>query len=148
VTDTAPDTTFDQRAILARAEDATGAGELASPDARVAVSNPVCGDRITLDVRLKNGAVAAVGHNVRGCVLCQAAASVIGAHAPGCSSAEIESVYATVKGMLEGIAEPPLGKWGEMSMFAPVAAHRNRHHCVLIPFEALRRALDAAIEDK
>lgn len=143
-----PAATLDQRAILARADGAVGAGELASRDARVAINNPVCGDRVTLDVRMEDGAVAALAHNVRGCVLCKAAASVIGAHAPGCSSAEIEAVYATVKAMLDGIVEPPAGKWAELAMFAPIAEHRNRHQCVLIPFEALRRALDAAVEGK
>lgn len=144
----APVADLDQRAILARAEAATGAGDLANPDARVAVNNPVCGDRVAMEIRITDDIVAALAHNVRGCLLCHAAASVIGAHAPGCSGAEIEAVYGAVKAMLAGTAGPPGGKWAELAMFAPVAAHRNRHHCVLTPFEALRRALDAASADK
>jgi NifU-like protein involved in Fe-S cluster formation len=142
-----PAAIVDQQAIQARAEDAAGAGELSDRDVRVAVNNPICGDRITLDIRISDDRIAELAHNVRGCVLCHAAASVIGDHAPGCDSTEIEAVYATVKAMLDGIVEPPAGKWSELAMFAPVAAHRNRHHCVLIPFEALRRALDEATSD-
>ncbi len=137
-------TARNREAVLARAHDATGAGELDNPDARVVVDNPVCGDRVTLEIRCAGGRVTDVAHNVRGCVLSQASAAIIGSHAPGCSRAEIEAVCAAVAAMLAGSGEMPGDRWAELAMFAPVAAHRNRHHCVLLPFTALRRALDAA----
>jgi nitrogen fixation NifU-like protein len=133
-----------QQSILARAKDATGTGELDDPDARVVADNPVCGDRVTMDIRMDGDVIESLAHNVRGCVLCQAAASVIGARAPRCSRAEIDAVRATVAAMLDGTGEPPTGRWRDLAIFAPVAAHRHRHHCVLLPFEALHRALDAA----
>lgn len=133
-----------QRTILAHAEDAAGAGELDNPDASVAIDNPVCGDRVTVDINVANGSVTALAHNVRGCVLCQAAASVVGAQAPGSNRDEIESVYAALLAMLEESTDAPGGKWAELSMFAPVQTQPHRRHCVLLPFEALRRALDAA----
>lgn len=133
-----------QQAILARAKDATGAGELEHPHARVVADNPVCGDRVAMDIRLAGDAIESLAHNVRGCVLCQAAASVIGAQAPDCSRAEIDAVRRTIAAMLDGTGEPPSGRWRDLAIFMPVAAQRHRHHCVLLPFEALHRALDAA----
>ncbi len=133
-----------RKAVLARAHDAAGAGELENPDARVVVDNPVCGDRVTLEIRVAGGRLTDVAHKVRGCVLSQAAAAIIGTHAPGCSRAEIEAVCTAITAMLDGSGATPGGRWAELSMFAPVAAHRNRHHCVLLPFTALQRALDAA----
>ncbi len=130
--------------VHARAREATGTGQLESPDARAMVANPVCGDRVTMEIQLAGDSVADLAHTVRGCVLTQAAAAVIGSHAPGCTRAEIESVHRAVAAMLEGSGQPPGGRWAELAMFAPVAAHRHRHHCVLLPFTALHRALDAA----
>ncbi|MGH6899045.1 MAG: iron-sulfur cluster assembly scaffold protein, partial [Geminicoccaceae bacterium] len=37
--------------------------------------------------------------------------------------------------------------WPELAAFAPVHAHKSRHECVLLPFEALTRALDQAEAD-
>lgn len=56
-----------QKAILGKAREASGAGTLAEPDASATVNNPVCGDRVTMEVRLSGGRVAAVAHKVRGC---------------------------------------------------------------------------------
>ena len=36
------------------------------------------------------------------------------------------------------------GLWPELGAFAPVHAHKSRHDCVLLPFEALTEALDQA----
>ena len=71
------------QAILDLARRATGHGRLEAPQASVRVDNPLCGDRVTLDLDLVDGRVSAVAHQVRGCLLCQAAAAVIGARAPG-----------------------------------------------------------------
>ncbi len=133
-----------QKAILGKAREATGAGTLAEPDASATVNNPVCGDRVTMEVRLSGGRVAAVAHKVRGCLLCEASASVVGANAPGATRAEIDAARAAVTALLRD-GEPVLAEsWSELSIFAPVTTHKSRHHCVLLPFEALIRALDEA----
>jgi len=132
-----------QQSILTRAKDATGAGELENPHARVVADNPVCGDRVTMDIRMEGDVIESLAHNVRGCVLSQAAASVIGAEAPDCSRAEIDAVRNALAAMLDGTGEPPAGRWRDLAIFAPVVAQQHRRHCVLLPFEALHRALDA-----
>lgn len=133
-----------QKAILAHAKEAVGAGTLDDADARVTVDNPLCGDRITMEVRMSDGTVDAVAYKVRGCVLCQAAASVIAARAPGSTPAELATVQDDIRTMLKDGGTLPPGAWDDLSVFAPVAGHKSRHECVLLPFEALRRALDEA----
>jgi nitrogen fixation NifU-like protein len=133
-----------QKPILAHAKEAVGAGELEDRDGRAVADNPFCGDRITMDVRVAGDVIESVAYSVRGCVLCQATASIIGARASHCSRSEIADARAALTTMLDGTGEPPSGKWQDLGIFAPVAAHGNRHYCVLLPFEALHRALDAA----
>lgn len=47
------------------------------PTETATVDNPLCGDRVTIDVKLAGGKLAAIGHQVRGCLLCEAAAATI-----------------------------------------------------------------------
>lgn len=137
-----------KHAILARARDGNGAGTLANADGRATADNPLCGDRVTMEVRAPSGRVEAVAHKVRGCVLCEAAASVIATHAPGATRDEITAVRETLDAMLTDNGPAPNGAWSELSIFAAVAEHRNRHECVRLPFEALRRALDQLDPDR
>jgi NifU-like protein involved in Fe-S cluster formation len=85
----------------------------------------------------------AFGHQVRGCLLCEAAASVIGMHVIGATRAELASASDIANAMLKG-SDAATPQWPEMEAFAPVRAHRSRHSCVLLPFEALTKALAAA----
>ena len=83
-----------QAALVARAHAGRGRGRLAAPDRSITLDNPLCGDRVTLDLRLANGQIAAVGHLVRGCLLCEAGAETIAAHAPGKTTAELAKATA------------------------------------------------------
>jgi nitrogen fixation NifU-like protein len=135
------------QAILDLARRATGQGRLESPQASVGVDNPLCGDRVTLDLCLDDGRVSALAHRVRGCLLCQAAAAVIGARAPGQTVAVLhENAERLRRMMVEGASagEEAGGWWPELGAFAPVHRHKSRHECVLLPFTALRRALQQA----
>lgn len=131
-----------QKAIMAKAREAAGAGKLNHPDAEATVDNPVCGDRVTMEIRVSEGRISAVAHKVRGCLLCEAAASVIGDNAPGATVKEIEAARDAVTDLLESGTPLPDDGWRELSIFEPVAAHKSRHHCVLLPFDALARALE------
>jgi NifU-like protein involved in Fe-S cluster formation len=133
-----------QQAILDLARQAGRTPRLESPDASVTVDNPLCGDRITLDLSLEGGRVGAIGHKVRGCLLCQAAAAVIAARAPGETPAALHEVAAEVAEAVRKGSAMAAGRWPELGAFAPVHRHRSRHDCVLLPFEALTRALAEA----
>jgi nitrogen fixation NifU-like protein len=112
--------------------------------ASVTVDNPLCGDRVTVDLDLADGRVRAVGHKVRGCLLCQAAAAAIAARAPGETPAALRGVAAKLDLAIRRNPAATEGLWPELGAFAPVHAHKSRHDCVLLPFEALTEALDQA----
>jgi nitrogen fixation NifU-like protein len=134
------DALYDQ-AILQKARDATGAGRLPEPDGSAMIDNPLCGDRVTIDLTLADGKVATLGHLVRGCVLCEASAALIAEQAIGQAPAALRQAAAAIKPMLREGAAPP---WPELEIFTPVRAVRSRHDCVELPFRALTAALDAS----
>jgi nitrogen fixation protein NifU and related proteins len=137
------------QAILDLARQATGHGRLEAPQVSVKVDNPLCGDRVTLDLDLEGGRVSALGHQVRGCLLCQAAAAVIGARAPGQTATALHDNAERLRRLIvdgsiaaDGAATD--GLWPELVAFEPVHRHKSRHECVLLPFIALSRALEQA----
>jgi nitrogen fixation NifU-like protein len=132
------------QAILELARRARQARRLEAPDASVTVDNPLCGDRVTLDLALADGRVREVGHKVRGCLLCQAAAAAIGARAPGETPAALRALARDLGDAIAHAPETAGRRWPELAAFAPVHAHKSRHECVLLPFEALTQALDQA----
>ncbi|MCS6877960.1 MAG: iron-sulfur cluster assembly scaffold protein [Geminicoccaceae bacterium] len=127
------------RAIVETAKETAEAARLPAPDVTVEEDNPLCGDRIVLDLLFRDGRVAAVGHKTRGCLLTRAAAAVLARRVPGCAASDLFRAIASLQDLLEGRDGSP--SWPELAMFAPVRAVKSRHECVLLPFRALERAL-------
>lgn len=107
-------------------------------DGSAILDNPLCGDRITLDIRLAGGVVAEVGHATKGCLLCKAAAAVVADTAGGMDSPGAVRLLDGVRAMLKQGAEPPLPA---LAPFLAARPHKSRHDCVLLPFKALAKAL-------
>jgi NifU-like protein involved in Fe-S cluster formation len=132
-----------QQAIKSLAAEATGRGRLESPSGRAFLDNPLCGDCVEMQVLLADGRIRALAHEVKGCLLCRAAASAIGKRAPGAALSDIERIGAQVAAMLREGSPAPAG-WDELAVFAPVHGHPSRYRCVQLPFEALAAAMQPA----
>lgn len=130
------------QAIIAEARASHAAGRLEGPHGSATCDNPLCGDRVTVDLTLDGGRIGRVAQHTRGCLLTQAAASLIGRHAGGAAPEEVQATAAALRRLLAGEAVEP--GWRDLLMFQPVAAVRSRHDCVLLPFEALEEALRQA----
>jgi nitrogen fixation NifU-like protein len=127
-----------QARIVALAKSKAGAGKLAAPTKSVRRDNPLCGDRVTIDVRVEDGRIAEIAHQVRGCLLCQASAVALASTAVGRDAAGVAELRHDAEraiGRESGKAHDPF------DAFEPVANHKSRHECVLLPFEALKDAL-------
>jgi nitrogen fixation NifU-like protein len=129
------------QAIKDLAQKAHGSGRLADPDCSARLDNPLCGDRIDIELRLADdGRIAELAHRTKGCLLCRASASILALHGPGRGAAQIEAIGADLRAMLASGGPPPM-PWTELGLFFPVRRHPSRHGCVLLPFRALQLAL-------
>ncbi|MBI3451654.1 MAG: hypothetical protein HY057_02255 [Rhodospirillales bacterium] len=61
-----------------------------------------------------------------------------------CDAAATKQARAALRALLAG-GDAPQGAWAGLSIFAPVAAYKSRHDCVLLPFDALERALSETV---
>ena len=93
-------------AILALAKDRRHAGRLEAPTHSHTSDNPLCGDRVTIDIdRSPDGSVRRIGHLVRGCVLCQAAAAALAASLEGQGSAAFAAAEAALTQRLDALVD-------------------------------------------
>jgi nitrogen fixation NifU-like protein len=130
-----------QDRIVALAKAKTGAGRLEHPTASARRDNPLCGDRVTMDVRLDDSSrIVEVAHQVRGCLLCQAAASALAGMAPGRDLSGIAGLRHGLNTLIG--REAGGGEAAEVfTAFAPLKDHKSRHDCVNLPFDALEAAM-------
>jgi nitrogen fixation NifU-like protein len=113
-------------------------------DRKVEGYNPLCGDRLTLWLKLDDGRVADASFEGQGCAVSRAAASLMTAAVKGRTTAEAEALAnrftALVTGRLpDGAAErEPLGK---LAVFEGVAKFPLRVKCATLSWHALRAGL-------
>ena len=119
-------------------------GRLEHPEASVEKSSPVCGSRVVVEVALDvDGRVAAFGQEVKACALGQASASLLGAHAIGRTRRELADARDSLAAFLAGERDDP-GEWPGLSIFAEARRFRARHPSILLAFEAVAEAAEAA----
>jgi nitrogen fixation NifU-like protein len=128
-----------QDRILAFAKAIRQTPELADATHSATVSNPTCGDRVDIRLRVATGVITAVSTHVRGCALCEAGAGLLIEMAPGLSKTAFTSLGDDFATWLAGTGESEIPE--AMTAFAPVRAIRNRHKCVTLAFEAGKTAL-------
>lgn len=133
-----------QAEIVARAKAGAADTRLEPHDARATVDNPLCGDRVVLDLRMDGPRIAEAGQRTRGCALCQASAETLRRCLPGLDSATAAGGRSALRAYLTAGAELP-APWRDWEAFAPVRAHPSRHGCVMLALDALSEAM-AAVE--
>lgn len=113
---------------------------IASPDARGVADNPVCGDRVEVEIRREAGAIAGISARARGCSVAVASASVMSELAQRATRAQIEALRHELDAILAGepVAEAVDRR---LRAFAGLAPHPSRHRCATLPWEALHAAL-------
>ena len=98
-------------------------GRLASPDLSGEEYNALCGDRVRIEVRVREGRIAEAWFDGRGCALCLGAASILTDMITGKALHELEVMNAD-----QFLAE----------LKSPIRPARLK--CALLPWIAFRRA--------
>jgi nitrogen fixation protein NifU and related proteins len=119
---------------------AMGDCRLENPDHTIAHNNPLCGDRITLDLMTNNDLILEVGYKAQSCALCKASAQLIKELSSDRDLAELQEIHHLLRAQLkENLPISLPSNWESFYIFQPVALIKNRHSCVLLPFQALAK---------
>lgn len=117
-------------------------GTLEDPTVVVELSNPLCGDEITLALRVEEGVVQAVRFGGRGCSISQSSASMMTEAVEGKRLGEALDLIKRFKGMMRGEVRPDEADLGDLEALQGVAKFPVRIKCAVLAWEALRQALE------
>ena len=117
----------------------------ALPDAnRIAEgTNPLCGDEITLYLRVEDGVVRDVGFQGSGCAISQASASLMTSAVKGKTKEEAEELFRAFHTMVTAGPDttPDTKKLGKLAALAGVRQFPARVKCANLPWHTMHEAL-------
>jgi len=132
------------RDILRLAVSIPHQSRLEKPDGTAEMRSRACGSRVAADVILSDdGAIAQLGIEVNACALGQASAAILAAEAIGKSGNEIAMVKSHLAEFLDGSQTNP-GSWPKLNHLIAAKDHPGRHAAILLPYNAILAALEAA----
>jgi nitrogen fixation NifU-like protein len=109
--------------VMEHFEHPRNAGVLESPDGEATTANPVCGDRMRVMIRVREGRVAEVRWQTRGCPPAIATSSYASELVGGWTLPEVEAL--TRERLAEGLGGLP----------------KDKVHCSVLAADALRAAV-------
>jgi nitrogen fixation protein NifU and related proteins len=130
-----------QELILQHYRSPRNRGELPEPDAEIQMNNPVCGDEITLRLRVTGNRIERARFTGQGCSISQASASMMTQQLEGKTLDEARALSARFTEMMHGDAGAAADRaLGDLRALAGVAKFPVRIKCALLPWNALSEA--------
>ncbi len=103
--------------------------------------NPLCGDRVSVYLKLAGDVVQDVAFVGSGCAICTASASMMTERLKGKTRAEAEALFQQFHELLTGTEEPEEETLGKLAVFSGVRAFPIRVKCATLPWHTFRAAL-------
>ena len=111
--------------------------------------NPLCGDKVTVYLDVRDGVVADAAFQGSGCAISTASASMMTEILRGKTVPEAEALFARFHEMLtsskDGAAPP--AELGKLAAFAGVREFPMRVKCATLAWHTLRAAIDGETDD-
>jgi len=113
--------------------------------ARAEGYNPLCGDRLTLYLRLDGDRISDIAFKGSGCAISTASASILTETLKGKTRAEAEKLFETFHDLVTGHGGAG-GNLGKLAVFSGVSEFPARVKCATLSWHTLKNALagDAA----
>ena len=137
---------FYQEVILDHNKSPRNRGHLEAPDSTADGYNPLCGDKVHVEIRTSDGKLEDVAFDGEGCAISLASASLMTEAVKGLSIEEAERLFTEVQAVLTGKSDAELD--GELQALAGVKALPVRIKCAVLPWHALHSALTDRIQVK
>jgi nitrogen fixation NifU-like protein len=104
--------------------------------------NPLCGDRLTLYLKLDGGVIREASFQGSGCAISMASASLMTEHLKGKTAAEAEAIFRQFHHLLTEDAEGDTDKLGKLTVLAGVKEFPTRVKCATLAWHTLHAALE------
>ena len=119
-------------------------GTLAGATHRAEGHNPLCGDHLTLTLKVSGDALDAINFQGESCAICKASASMMTTAVKGRSRRDAEELIREFRDMATGkldVAGP--NHLGRLTVFAGVRDLPTRVKCAILPWHTLHAAFNS-----
>ena len=135
-----------QQVILDHNKRPRNFGGLTDPDSSADGHNPLCGDALTVDVKIEDGALTDVSFNGTGCAISRASASLMTQAIKGMHTDEIKELFDAFHSVVTGEASVDDTTIGKLAALAGVAEFPIRVKCATLAGHTVHAALNNADE--
>jgi nitrogen fixation NifU-like protein len=116
---------------------------IADANRRVEGNNPLCGDRLTVWLKMEGDIIEDAAFQGSGCAISRASASLMTAAVKGKTRSEAEALFDRFHRLVTGaLARSEAESLGKLAAFAGVSEFPIRVKCASLSWHALRAALD------
>lgn len=117
-------------------------GRLEHPDAHADGHNPLCGDRLSVFLKMDGDRVADLRFEGKGCAISTASASLMTEAVKGKDKAAIGALFAKVHRLLTQQDAAPATELGKLAALSGVREFPSRVKCASLCWHTLNAALD------
>jgi nitrogen fixation protein NifU and related proteins len=116
---------------------------MADASARAEGHNPLCGDRVTVYVRLEGGRIADISFEGSGCAISKASASLMTDSVKGQTIADSDRLFQAFQSLMTAgpASSPEVDDIGKLEVLAGVRDYPSRIKCATLAWHALQAAV-------
>jgi nitrogen fixation protein NifU and related proteins len=109
---------------------------------RVEGMNPLCGDRLTVWLKMEEGVIKDAAFQGSGCAISKASASLMASAVKGKTREEAEALFERFRRLITGSMEPAeVESLGKLAAFSGLSEFPIRVKCASLSWHALKAAL-------
>ena len=108
--------------------------------------NPLCGDRLTVYLRIADGVITDISFQGSGCAISKASASLMTESLKGQSVVDAVALFNRFQHMVTASADSPIDQLGKLTALGGVRQFPIRVKCASLAWHTMRAALDARDE--
>jgi nitrogen fixation protein NifU and related proteins len=117
--------------------------ELDAPSCTAKGNNPLCGDELTVALRLDHGVIAEAAFEGQGCSISQASASMMTEAVTGKTSDDTQALTKEFRAMMAGETDPDEDEFGDLIALKGVVKYPVRIKCAVLAWDTLQEALES-----
>ncbi len=130
-----------QEVILDHNKNPRNYGVLEQADRRAEGNNPLCGDRITVFIKLREDTIEEIRFQGAGCAISTASASIMTETLKGKSLDEVGPLFQAFRDLVTGKETPSADSLGKLAVFHGVSEFPIRVKCATLAWHTLQAAL-------
>jgi nitrogen fixation protein NifU and related proteins len=117
---------------------------IADADRQAEGNNPLCGDQLTVWLKLDGDVIRDVSFQGLGCAISRASASLMTAAVKGKTRREATELFERFRGLVTGDRTAAPETLGKLAVFSGVSEYPTRVKCASLPWHTLKAALENA----